>query len=43
MELEQSRRSVLTGGTALVVTLVTRGGAVRADTLPEVTVYKSPT
>ncbi len=44
MEAERSRRSVLTGGTALMVTLITRGGAdVRADTLPEVTVYKSPT
>ena len=43
MEIERSRRSVLTGGTALLVTLVTGSGAARADTLPEVTVYKSPT
>jgi hypothetical protein len=44
MEVARSRRSILAGGTALVFTLFARNGAtVRADTLPEVTVYKTPT
>jgi hypothetical protein len=44
MEVVRSRRSILVGGTALAVTLFARSrGTVRADTLSEVTVYKSPT
>ena len=44
MGVERSRRILLTGGTAFLVTCLIRGGAVvRADALPEVTVYKSPT
>jgi len=44
MGVERSRRIFLTSGTAFLATFIIRGGAVvRADALPEVTVYKSPT
>ena len=44
MQVATSRRGLLAGGTALALTLATRLGAVaRAEPLPEVTVYKSPT
>ncbi len=44
MKVERSRLSFLAGGAALVLTLAPRvGSVVRAEPLPEVTVYKSPT
>ncbi|MGH7322983.1 MAG: hypothetical protein ACRELA_25635 [Candidatus Rokuibacteriota bacterium] len=44
MKVERSRRSFLAGGAVLILTLATRLGAVaRAEPLPDVTVYKSPT
>ena len=44
MGVERSRRIFLASGTAFLATFIIRGGAVvRADALPEVTVYKSPT
>ena len=44
MRVDRSRRGFLAGGTALVLTLATRmGSGARAEPLPEVTVYKSPT
>ena len=44
MGVERSRRTFLTWGAAFLATYIIRGGAVvRADALPEVTVYKTPT
>ena len=44
MDLDGSRRAVLVGGTALVLTYATRTASLaRAESPPEVTVYKSPT
>ena len=44
MGVERSRRIFLTSGTAFLATFIIPGGAVvRADALPEVTVYKTPT
>lgn len=44
MRVERSRRRFLAGGAALALMLATRPGTVaRAQPLPEVTVYKTPT
>jgi hypothetical protein len=44
MHVERSRREFLAGAATLALMLATRTGAVaRAEPLPEVTVYKTPT
>jgi hypothetical protein len=44
VNVERSRITLLTGGASLLVTLVVGArGRARAETLPRITVYKSPT
>jgi hypothetical protein len=44
MSIDRSRRTLLVTGMAVLFTVRARGGATAApETLPEVTVYKSPT